>query len=262
MQLIPLKRAKFLKPSFAWRSFGAGRLVLKSRLWLSRCGDPQSEFATLWQFGNNHRRLFAIRQHLNNPFQVPWQNFLFLRVLNIVKETYPTFTPAINIRGSTALGDLFGRHDPVVVITIHSLISPAIVLALEESNLSASMIVMEYPEELLHTLKSGKRIDIIYLSNWALLLARQKLRNGTSIVCCADDVAEAQLLMRTRIFEFAQKMEARILFALAQVSQMGEIDIVIRQAAAADKSPKRLVENFLEFLGDTLPVKKTWKIAQ
>jgi len=242
---------------------GAGELVLRSRLWLrlNRCSDPQSEFATLWQFGNNIRWLFAIRLHLKNPFQVPWQNFLFLRVLNIVKETYPSFAPTINIHSATVLGELFGKHDPVVLVTIHSAISPAIVLALEESNLSASMIVQRYPEQLLETLKSDNRIDVIYKSNRALLLARQKLRNGTWIVCCADESVDGQLWMRTEIFEFARKMKARILFASAQVSRKGEIDLVIRQAPAADRSLEATAEKFIEFLDDTLPVKKTWKIG-
>src|SRR5262249_41711996 len=124
---------------------GVGGLLLKSRLWISRCSDPQSEFTILWQFGNGIRWLFAMRQHLNNHCQVPWRNFLFLRVVKIVKETYPSFTPTINIQSTTALADLFGRHDPVVLVTIHSALTAAIVLALEESNLSASVIVGDYP---------------------------------------------------------------------------------------------------------------------
>lgn len=240
---------------------GAGGLVLKTRVWLSRSNDPQTEFATLWRFANNIRWFFAFRQHLANPFQVPWHNFLFLRIINIVQDKYPSFTPTVNIHSDGSVWAMCNPHRPVVLITVHNAISPSIILALEERGVRASMIVYQYPAQLLDTLRCGAEIDVIYRSKQTFLQARQKLRDGSCIVCCADESVDGQLWMRPGIFEFARRMEAQVLFGAAQVSRTGEIDITIEQAHSRDKSSEAMAEDFIEFLNAVLISKKTWKIG-
>jgi hypothetical protein len=192
---------------------------------------------------------------------VPWHNFLFLRILNIVHETYPAFTPKINVHSATALNDVFRLHRPVVLVTVHNIVSPGIVLALEERGVRAAMIVREYPGQLLDALQCGAAIEVIYQSKQALLQARQKLRNGACIVCCADESVDGQLWMRPGIFEFARKMEAQVIFGAAQVSRTGEIDITLEPAPPEDNSPEAMAEDFIQFRDGTLIFKKTWKIG-
>jgi hypothetical protein len=118
------------------------------------------------------------------------------------------------------------------------------------------------PQEELTILGGNSKLDVICRSKYSLVEARQKLRQGKWIVCCADvesGKTSEPLLMGTGIFHFAKRTDAEIMFAVAQVSNDGEIVV---EFARGDANSNEIANDFIAFLDSVLMIKKKWKIVR
>ena len=248
----------------------AGGLLLEAYISISGTNDPETEFAILWTFGVNCGWLFRLRLlYYPNHFQLHWKTILFYRALEKVKAKYPNYKPKIHVRGGEQIADLLNANEQVVVITIHNLISvSSIIRVLKEFLIETVLIAVRDPQKKAEVMGCDFMLDTISRSKYAFLQARRSLRQGKWIVCCADnppgkeDAVNSELLMLTEIFEFAIKTEAAIIFAVAQVSHNGEIDLAFGQihnnkALSSNESANQ----FITFLDSVLTVKKKWKVS-
>jgi lysophospholipid acyltransferase (LPLAT)-like uncharacterized protein len=241
----------------------AGGLLLKVRICISRNKDPDTQLAILWAFGTKCVWLFKFRQYYSNPFHINWKTVLFRRALEIVKAKHPNYKPKIHVRGGEIIADFINSKAKVVVVTIHSFISISIIRALKEFGKEAVLIAVSDEQQIAEIMGCDFKLNIIKRSKYALLQARQKLRQGNWIVCCADAPgAGGELLMVTGIFDFARKMEAQIIFAVAQVSSNGEIDIACGRTHVSEAlSSSESAKEFITFLDSVLTIKKKWRIC-
>jgi hypothetical protein len=236
--------------------------LLKARIFISGNKDPETQFAILWKFGINYGCLFKFRQYYSNPFQVPWKNVLFRRALEIVTAKYPNYKPKTHVRGGELIAALVHSKENVVVVTIHNIISVSIIRVLKDFGVEAVLIAGGGKQQIVEIMGCDFKLNIIFPSKYAFIQARRNLRQGKWIVCCADYESNGELLMSTGIFDFARKMEAQIIFAVAQVSNNGEIDIAcgrthIGKALSSNESAKE----FIAFIDSVLMVKKKWKVC-
>jgi hypothetical protein len=249
-------------------------VLLYGRLFVSGAHDPESQFSTLWKFGNDFcwliksRQYFraGYRQYFRNIYQVHWKILLFRCVVQIVKAKYPDYKPKILVRGRELIEEFLNSNEKVVVITIHNAwICVSIIRMLRELGISSSMIAALNLQQELEFVGGNFKLDRIHRSKSCLLEARQKLNERQWIVSCADEtqVGTSELLMSTGIFDFAKKMQAQIIFAVAQVSNKGEIEIAcgrpeISKALSANENAKE----FIAFLDLVSMAKKKWRIGK
>jgi hypothetical protein len=66
-------------------------------------------------------------------------------------------------------------------------------------------------------------------------------------------------MIGTAIFDFARKLEAKVIFSVTQVSKEGEICIALSRMKHSMSSTESAKE-FISFLNSVLTVKKNWKV--
>jgi hypothetical protein len=242
----------------------AGKL-LKGRLWISSAADPNSRFSILWKFGIKCGWLFRFRQYYSNDFQLNWKAIVLHRVVEVINAKHPDYSPRIHLRGVELIYKIRNSKKNVVLVTIHTGISLSIVRVLNEFGIESSLIAVGNPQEELTILGGNCELDVICRSKYSLVEARRKLRQGKWIVCCADDApvesgkTNETLLMGTGIFNFAKRTEAEIIFAVAQVSNDGEIVV---ECARGNANSNEIANDFIAFLDSVLMIKKKWKIVR
>jgi lauroyl/myristoyl acyltransferase len=236
----------------------AAQMLLELRLAISRNVDPKTQFAILWKFGMNCRWFFQLRQYYSNLFIIPWETFLFARVLEIVRKEHPSYRPKVKLIGGELIEELIKTREKVVLVTIHSFVGLIILQVLKELGVEVTLVAFGRPQmELL----GGYQIDFILPSKYVLLKARQKLREGKWISCSADYPPDksAEFMIGTAIFDFARKLEAKVIFSVTQVSKEGEICIALSRMKHSMSSTESAKE-FISFLNSVLTVKKNWKV--
>jgi hypothetical protein len=81
-------------------------------------------------------------------------------------------------------------------------------------------------------------------------------------VCCSDIYHNGELYVRKRIFEFAKRMGVKTVFAMAQVSKKGDIEVACAAPPlTADLSSTERAEMFVRFLHATVSDRRRWKVA-
>jgi hypothetical protein len=236
----------------------AAQMLLELRMRFSRDVDQKSQFSMLWKFGMNCRWFFWLRQYYSNRFLIPWETFLFVRILEIVRRENPSFRPKVKLIGSELIEELIKTKEKVVLVTIHSFVGLIILQILKELGVEVALVGVGRPQmELL----GGSQIDFIPPSKYVFLQARQKLKQGKWISCSADYLPDKsdEFMIGTAIFDFARKLEARVIFSVAQVSKEGEICIALSSMKHSMSSTEG-VKEFISFLNSVLTVKKKWKV--
>lgn len=224
--------------------------------------DPITKFSILWKFGYKFRWLLQLRELYANQYRVPWQNILLRRAIQLVQDEYPDYKPTIRVVDPRIIEGLNAKKERVVIVTIHNEISSSIIRALKNFGVDSCLIATSDPSHLLKAWGCDAEIDVLRTSRYVLLSARGKILKGNWIVCCSDIAYNGELLVRKQIFEFARQMEAEIVFALANVSDQGDIEITCSAPAlSARRSSTEEAEMFVRFLHTTLPDRRRWRVV-
>jgi len=242
----------------------AGGILFKIRLAISGDMDAESQFTTLWKFGTNYRWLFRLREYYSNPYQFPWETFLFIRILAIVNADYANYKPKIKLIGDEIIAQLISARERVILVTIHSFVGLCILSILRDFGIQTTLVAYSDQRRDLELLACATAVDFIPPTEKILLCAREKLKQGRWLVCSVDYPRDwsglsRELLIGTAIFDFAGKLQAKVVFAAPQVTKTGEISVTFSRKQLS-MSPNESAKELITFLNSVLIRKKKWKI--
>jgi len=248
----------------AYFAVKAGKLFLKqlleARLRLSIPASPEDLFSDLWNFCRHYKWLFALREYFANPLDLPLQNLVFKIVIEVVRDKYQAYKPKISVRTGEDISTLFNIEEKIIVVTIHTAVSSIMIEILQDLGIKASLIMRSE----VGLLGSNSKIDVILRSQDVFLIARRKLKEGRVICCCADEISmDNQLYVGTGIFDFANKMDAKIIYFIPQISDEGEvfIDLAAINNIREKLSSVDVAQDFVSFINAALEKKKTLKVS-
>jgi len=238
----------------------AGRWL---RARVSRSGDmPAAElFSRLWR---SYRRLEVIlkaARYVSRSYHLPAGTSGFYAILKAVRARHPDYMPALEIANPGVLRFVADRANDAIVVTIHNGISTSIMEVLQSRGRQCSLMTTRRgPGDFERFTLGNDGFGTIHPDQNVLLRARRGIRSGTVIFCHADSLEQHPTERRTRlrigrnIFEFARKIDVRVFYGIASVSERGAI--VVRLVEPGYRlgrcSASEMVEDFVAFLHATL----------
>jgi hypothetical protein len=247
-----------------------GALLLRLFLHLNRHRPAPTLFASGWKFIWALRWLFEGKEDYGNRYWISWRNFAYMLLLVGVKRIDPSFVPPLRAVNEEALRRVAGDDRPVVLVTMHARLVSCINKVLEDFGIASSVIAISEDTRRVSKLFGLKgEVDIIPLDSDSLVIARKKLKAGRLVCCCADfTVRRSGSLHHDRyvaegLFTFAARQRASIVYALATVTEAGEvvINVYVPKITDSTNSPRDLAADFVRFAADTLEELPAWKIG-
>jgi hypothetical protein len=236
-----------------------GWWLLESR---SRRQVSQAElFADLWGFFRRFRYAFGIREYYSNPFRIPVENIVLCRILHVVRTRFPNYKPSIRVTNSSLIAKITDPTQKAIVVTIHNGVSTSVIELLQSSGRPCSLItVWSGSGRFYNILGCPADVRMIYPDQDAFLRARRDMQEGRVVFCHPDGLAQGasgapeRLRIGPSIFEFARMVDARIYYALAQVSAAGAIVVQIEEPRCqlGSTSAADMARDFVAFLDSAL----------
>lgn len=248
-----------------------GRFLLGLFILRNKRAEQEQLFTRAWTFVHRLKWLFIGRQLYRNRFQTNWKNLMFIELVGAVKQHNPSFVPKLIIKNHQLLTDLVAQSSSIIVATIHTGTETSLNRMLEELGIKSSVIAASKNRPQRNSALIGLKgtVDIIARSGDTLLIARQKMREGMTICCCADFTIREigtlyhDLYMATGLFDFAKWAGARIIYAIPTLSGTGEIIINLSKPNIDENNSTSagLALDFIQFISTATKEKQTWKIG-
>ena len=243
------------------RLAGVGWWLLESRCRRRGQASQAELFADLWGFFRRFRFAFRIREYYSNPFRMPVENIVLCRIIRAVKNRFPGYKPNVRVINDGLIAKITDPTQRAVVVTIHNGISTSAIEILHLGGKPCSLVsVWSRGGRFFNILGSSADVRMIYPDQDVFLQARRHLHDGRVICCCPDTYVREQGTVPSRglrigkgIFEFARLMDARVYYALAQVSAAGEIVVQLDEPKCAIGSGAAdMARDFISFLDSAL----------
>jgi hypothetical protein len=247
-----------------------GALLLRLFVGMNGKTAAPELFVSGWKFIWALRWLFRGKENYGNRYRISWRNFAYMQLLVKVKQRDPAFVPPLRIFGSELLTQLAEQKQPVLIVTIHARLISCLNKMLEDLGITSSVIAISDD-----TLRVSKLfglmgdVDIIPLNSDSLVIAHRKLKAGRLVCCCADfTVRRNGTLYHDRyiaesLFAFAAKARARVVYAVVNITEHGEVTINIAAPSIAEThaAPGELAMDFARFIADTNRQPPDWKVG-
>jgi len=226
-------------------------------------------FASGWKFIWALRWFFKGKEDYGNRYWISWRNFAYMLLLSGVKRIDPSFVPPLCVINGEALRKLADDR-PVILVTMHARLVSCINKMLEDLGIASSVVAISEDTRRVSRLFGLRgEVDIIPLDSDSLVVARQKLKAGRFVCCCADfTVRRSGTLYHDRyiaegLFTFAAKQHASIVYAVATVTEAGEVVVAmgVPKITVATSTPRDLATDFVRFAADAREELPAWKIG-
>jgi hypothetical protein len=247
-----------------------GTHLLKLFILLNSKKSAPMLFVSGWTFIWATRWLFKGKEDYGNRYRISWRNFAYMQLLSGVKKIDPSFVPPLRVMTDDVLTRLVGQGHLLVIATIHARLVSSLNKMLEDLGIASSIIAISEETRRVSKLFGLKgMVDIIPLDNDSLLVARQKLKAGRLVCCCADfTVRRSGTLYHDRyiaegLFAFAVKSRARVVYALPNVTDRGEVVITVAPPTISEtgSSPHDLATDFIRFIGGVQEERPDWSVG-
>jgi hypothetical protein len=247
-----------------------GLSLLRLFIVMNRKKPAPELFRSGWKFIWATRWFFKGKEAYGNRYRINWRNFAYMRLLEQVKARDLSFVPELERVNHRALTALAASGRPIVMVAIHARLISCLNKMLEDLGIASSVVAISDETNRVSKLFGLKgEVDIIPLDADSMLLARQRLKMGRLVCCCADfTVRRPGTLYHDRyiadgMFAFAQKCHASLIYAVAGITDAGEARIVVAEPAVSENgcSSVELAADFIRFIESATDSPPGWKIG-
>ncbi|KAB2310420.1 hypothetical protein F8A87_08745 [Betaproteobacteria bacterium SCN2] len=207
---------------------------------------------------------------MRNRFSFPWQDMLFLRLLEEMQRAGLACRPKLKLANAGLL-DSAKESQPMIVVTVHSPVDASLNRAFEECGLDWTLLAAgESAASKARLLGLQSELDLLIRSSDTLLLMRRKLRDGKLVCANIDDARRrpgslyCDVFVSPAMFQLAIGIKARVVYAFTRVTDAGEIEASFGKPAvdAAACSAEDYARDFIAWMRDAQNDRRKWQVRE